>query len=79
MDALRKSEPMPKWETTTDRRSDREVVVTRTFNGPARNVFDAWTKPELIMMSVWPSAWAFAARSVPMMPVAPARLSITTG
>ena len=49
MDALRKSEPMPKWETTTDRRSDREVVVTRTFNGPARIVFDAWTKPELIM------------------------------
>ncbi len=35
--------------TTTDRRSDREVVVTRTFNGPARIVFDAWTKPELIM------------------------------
>ena len=49
MDALRKSEPMPKWETTTDRRSDREVVVTRTFNGPARIVFDAWTRPELIM------------------------------
>jgi uncharacterized protein YndB with AHSA1/START domain len=35
--------------TTTNRRSDREVVVTRTFNGPARFVFDAWTKPELIM------------------------------
>ena len=49
MDALRKTEPMPKWETTTDRRSDREVVVTRTFNAPARIVFDAWTKPELIM------------------------------
>jgi uncharacterized protein YndB with AHSA1/START domain len=49
MDALRKSEPMPKWETTTDRRSDREVVVTRTFNAPARIVFEAWTKPELIM------------------------------
>jgi uncharacterized protein YndB with AHSA1/START domain len=49
MDALRKTEPMPKWETTTDRRSDREVVVTRTFNAPARIVFDAWTRPELIM------------------------------
>jgi len=49
MDALRKSETVPKGETTTDRRSDREVVVTRTFNGPARIVFDAWTRPELIM------------------------------
>lgn len=32
---------------TVERRSDRELVVTRTFNGPARLVFDAWTKPEL--------------------------------
>jgi uncharacterized protein YndB with AHSA1/START domain len=30
-----------------ERRSDREIVVTRTFNGPARLVFEAWTKPEL--------------------------------
>jgi uncharacterized protein YndB with AHSA1/START domain len=29
-----------------ERRSDREVVITRTFNGPARIVFEAWTKPE---------------------------------
>jgi uncharacterized protein YndB with AHSA1/START domain len=48
MDAAR-SEPVVANETKTDRRSDREVVVTRTFNGPARIVFDAWTKPELIM------------------------------
>ena len=33
--------------TMTERRSDRELVVTRTFNGPARIVFEAWTKPEL--------------------------------
>src|ERR1700722_20712132 len=32
--------------TTVERRSDRELVVTRTFGGPARIVFDAWTKPE---------------------------------
>ena len=32
---------------TVERTSDREVVVTRTFNAPARIVFDAWTKPEL--------------------------------
>jgi uncharacterized protein YndB with AHSA1/START domain len=34
--------------TTVERTSDREVVVTRTFNGPARIVFEAWTKPELL-------------------------------
>ena len=33
--------------TTVERKSDRELVVTRTFNGPARLVFEAWTKPEL--------------------------------
>jgi len=34
-------------ETTAERTSEREFVVTRTFNAPARIVFDAWTKPEL--------------------------------
>jgi uncharacterized protein YndB with AHSA1/START domain len=34
--------------TTVERKSEREIVVTRTFNGPARLVFEAWTKPELI-------------------------------
>ena len=33
--------------TKVERKSDRELVVTRTFNGPARLVFEAWTKPEL--------------------------------
>jgi uncharacterized protein YndB with AHSA1/START domain len=33
--------------TTVERTSDRELVTTRTFNGPARIVFEAWTKPEL--------------------------------
>jgi uncharacterized protein YndB with AHSA1/START domain len=33
--------------TTVQRKSERELVVTRTFNGPARIVFEAWTKPEL--------------------------------
>lgn len=32
---------------TVERRSDRELVVTRTVNGPARLVFEAWTRPEL--------------------------------
>jgi uncharacterized protein YndB with AHSA1/START domain len=34
--------------TTTERTSDRELVVTRTVNAPARMVYDAWTKPELL-------------------------------
>src|SRR5919199_1348662 len=34
--------------TTVKRKSERELVVTRTFNGPARVVFEAWTKPELL-------------------------------
>jgi uncharacterized protein YndB with AHSA1/START domain len=33
--------------TTTERTSDRELVVTRTFNAPSRIVFEAWTRPEL--------------------------------
>ncbi|WP_345786985.1 SRPBCC domain-containing protein [Gemmatimonas aurantiaca] len=33
--------------TTVERTSDREVVVTRTINGPARIVFEAFTQPEL--------------------------------
>jgi uncharacterized protein YndB with AHSA1/START domain len=36
-------------DTNADRRSDRELVVTRVFDAPARIVFDAWTKPELLM------------------------------
>ncbi|HZY68847.1 MAG TPA: SRPBCC family protein [Devosia sp.] len=35
--------------TRTDRRSERELVITRVFDGPARIVFEAWTNPELLM------------------------------
>jgi len=38
---------MKKNPTTVERKSDREVVVTRTFNAPARLVFEAWTKADL--------------------------------
>jgi uncharacterized protein YndB with AHSA1/START domain len=34
--------------TTVERKSERELVITRAFNGPARIVFEAWTKPELL-------------------------------
>src|SRR6201985_2592572 len=45
MDAREKSEPS---RTTVVRKSERELVITRTFNGPARIVCEAWTKPELL-------------------------------
>src|SRR5262245_63713719 len=49
MDARRDSERIPmKNRTTVERTSERELVVTRTFDAPARIVFEAWTKPELL-------------------------------
>jgi uncharacterized protein YndB with AHSA1/START domain len=33
--------------TTVERKSDRELVVTRTFNAPVHIVFQAWSKAEL--------------------------------
>jgi uncharacterized protein YndB with AHSA1/START domain len=33
--------------TVVERKSDFELVVTRTFNAPAHIVFEAWSKPEL--------------------------------
>ena len=48
MSAKGEGEPAPiKDPTTAERRSERELVVTRTFNAPARLVFEAWTKAEL--------------------------------
>jgi uncharacterized protein YndB with AHSA1/START domain len=35
--------------TTVKRKSERELIVMRTVNGPARIVFEAWTKPELFV------------------------------
>jgi uncharacterized protein YndB with AHSA1/START domain len=34
-------------QTVVERKSDRELVASRTINGPSRLVFEAWTKPEL--------------------------------
>src|SRR3974377_1346267 len=44
----RKDSETTKYGTTVERKSERELVVTRTFNGPAHIVFDAWTRPELL-------------------------------
>jgi uncharacterized protein YndB with AHSA1/START domain len=49
MDASRESERNPvKNRTTVERKSERELVVTRIINGPARIVFEAFAKPELL-------------------------------
>ena len=49
MDAISQTEPTPtKTNATVERKSERELVVTRTVHGPARMVFEAWTKPELL-------------------------------
>jgi uncharacterized protein YndB with AHSA1/START domain len=48
--------------TTVDRKSERELVVTRSFDGPARIVFEAWTRPELFKQ--W---WAPKSMGVPLL------------
>jgi uncharacterized protein YndB with AHSA1/START domain len=49
MDSRRESELAPmKNRTTVERKSERELVVTRIFNGSAHIVFEAWAKPELL-------------------------------
>lgn len=35
-------------QTSLELPSDREILITRAFNGPAAIVFDAWTRPELV-------------------------------
>lgn len=35
-------------QTSMELEGDRDFVISRTFNGPARIVFDAYTKPELV-------------------------------
>ena len=46
--------------TTVERTSDRELVAKRTFDGRARIVFEAWTKPELIMRWWAPASFEIA-------------------
>jgi uncharacterized protein YndB with AHSA1/START domain len=52
--------------TTVERTSERELVVTRTFNGPARIVFEAWTKPELFRRWWVPKSMGMSLRSCGM-------------
>jgi len=67
MDARRESEATTvRNRTTVERKSEREVVVTRTFNGPARIVFEAWTRPELFKQWWVPKSMGMFLRSCEM-------------
>jgi len=67
MDATRESEPTTmKNRTTVERTSERELVVTRTFNAPARLVFEAWTTPELFKQWWVPKSMGMFLRSCEM-------------
>jgi uncharacterized protein YndB with AHSA1/START domain len=48
--------------TAVERRSERELVVTRSFDAPVRLVYEAWTKPELFKL--W---WAPKSSGVPLL------------
>jgi uncharacterized protein YndB with AHSA1/START domain len=67
MDATTASKPAAtRNAVTVERTSDREVVVTRTFDAPARLVFDAWTKPELFRSWWIPKSMGMTLRSLEM-------------
>lgn len=73
MNAKGESEPTPmKNSTTVERKSERELVVTRTINGPARIVFEAFTKPELF------KRW-WVPRSLPELSLLSCELDVRVG
>jgi uncharacterized protein YndB with AHSA1/START domain len=66
MDAGKSSAAAAKNRTTVERRSDRELVVTRMFDGPPRLVFEAWSKPELFKRWWVPRSMGMTLRSCEM-------------
>ena len=63
MVARKESDPQ---RTTVRKKSDREVVVTRTFDAPARLVFKAWSVPELFRKWWVPRSMGMTLRSCEM-------------
>jgi len=47
MDQQTTNHPVAQNATSVERKGDRELVVTRTFDAPPRTVFKAWSEPEL--------------------------------
>ena len=67
MDARRQDEFAPTQNVTkVERKSDREVVVTRSFEAPARLVFEAWSNPELFKRWWVPKSMGMSLRSCEM-------------
>ncbi len=66
MDVRKGSERSSMKSTTVERKSEREVVVTRTFNAPARIVFEAWTSRELFKQWWVPKSMGMVLRSCEM-------------
>lgn len=66
MDAGKSSEADVKNRTKVERRSDRELVVTRMFDAPPRLVFEAWSNPELFKRWWVPRSMGMTLRSCEM-------------
>ena len=49
--------------TTVQRKSDREIVVRRSFDAPARLVFEAWTRADLFKQWWVPKSMGMTLRS----------------
>jgi uncharacterized protein YndB with AHSA1/START domain len=64
MDTATRSEPgVMRADATVERTSDRELVVSRAVDGPARLVFEAWTKPELFQQWRVPKSFPISLQS----------------
>jgi uncharacterized protein YndB with AHSA1/START domain len=63
MDARRESKPA---KHPVERKSDRELVIRRTFDAPARLVFEAWTRPELFRRWWVPKSLGMTIREIEM-------------
>jgi len=48
--------------------SDREIVMPRVFNAPRRLVFDAWTRPELVVRWFGPRGWTMPVCEIDLHP-----------
>lgn len=57
---------LPDSRTTVKRTSDREMMATRTFDAPARIVFEAWANPELFAQWWVPKSIGATLRSCQM-------------
>ena len=61
MDTRGDAEPTrTKNRSTVERKSERELVVKRTINGPARLVFEAFSRPELFRQWWVPKSFGLA-------------------